>query len=336
MRTRDYFKERLPFLIINLCIVMFLIILMIMLEIGSGVIFLIFIIWFAPIITYMGIEFLKHKKYYDEVKELLEGLDKKYLLTEVIERPEFLEGEFLFDIIQECNKDMHEHVNFYKNLELEYREYIETWVHEIKTPIASTRLIIENNKNSTTDSIKQEIKRIEEFIEQVLYYSRSNNVSKDYIVREFSLKSAIMNIVKRNSRDFINKRISLCLEEIDGTVYSDMKWIEFIFNQLISNAIKYSKSNSGKVTIYSVKNENNIVVTIEDNGIGIVDKDVNRVFQKGFTGENGRVYGKSTGMGLYLCKKLCDKLGLGIELKSIYGEGTKVNVIFPIGKVTVL
>lgn len=336
MKIKDYFKERLPFLVINLCMFVSIIVLMVMLKVGSGIIFLVFIIWFGPLVVYMIMECVKYKQYYDEIEELLENLDKKYLLPEVIERPEFLEGQFLYDIIQICNKDMHEHINFYKNLELEYREYIETWVHEIKTPIASTRLIIENNSNTITNNINQEIKKIEEFIEQVLYYSRSNNVSKDYIIKEISLKTTVMNAVKRNSRDFINKKIILCLEEIEGTVYSDAKWVEFILNQILGNSIKYSKNNNAKITIYSVKNENNIVLNIEDNGIGIIDKDINKIFEKGFTGENGRKYGKSTGIGLYLCKKLCNKLGLGIELTSKENEGTKVSIIFPRGKNTSL
>ena len=109
-----------------------------------------------------------------------------------------------------------------------------------------------------------------------------------------------------------------------------------MINQILGNAIKYSKKENAKIKIYSKKNENNVVLSIEDNGIGIPKQDIRRVFDKGFTGENGRIYGKSTGMGLYICKRLSDKLGLELELSSKYGEGTKVNIIFPVGKITLM
>ena len=184
--------------------------------------------------------------------------------------------------------------------------------------------------------LSYEIKKIEEYIEQVLYYSRSNNVSKDYIIKEISLTTLVRNAIKRNSRDFISRKISIDMEAVEGTVYGDAKWLEFILNQVIGNSIKYIREKGGKIKVYAVKNENNIALTVEDNGIGIIDNDINRVFEKGFTGENGRKFGRSTGIGLYLCKKLSDQLGLGLNLTSKIGEGTKVSIIFPLGKVNLM
>lgn len=229
---------------------------------------------------------------------------------------------------------MHENVKHYREIQEEYREYIETWVHEIKTPIASAKLILENDNSNLSERINYEMKRVEGFIEQVLYYARSSDVSKDYIIKEFSLRSVVMKSVKSNSRDFINKNIKLDIRGIEGNIFSDEKWVEFIINQIIINAVKFSIPNEGKVSIYSKVNENNIILTIEDNGVGINEKDIDRVFEKGFTGENGRKFGKSTGIGLYLCKKLCDKLGIGISLNSKENIGTKVNIVFPQGKFT--
>jgi signal transduction histidine kinase len=266
----------------------------------------------------------------------MDSLDKKYLLSEIIKRPDFAEGRFVYNLLKEANKNMHEHVKLYRDMQSDYREYIETWVHEIKTPIASARLIIENNQNEITRSINHEIKTIEDYIEQVLYYSRSNNVSKDYIIKEVSLATLVRDVIKKNSRDFINKRISIDIEAVEGSIYSDAKWLEFILNQIIINSVKYSKEKEGKVKVYSVRNENNIVLNIEDNGIGIIDKDIDRVFEKGFTGENGRKLSKSTGIGLYLCKKLSDQLGLGLTLTSQAGEGTRVSIIFPLGRTNML
>lgn len=332
MSIKEYLKGRMAFFIINLILFFSIALTMVLLNVGTAIIFLVFCIWFLPLITYIILELIPKKKYYDDIRSVLEGLDKKYLLCEIINRPDFIEGKIIYDALKETNKDMHENVNKYKNMQLEYKEYIETWVHEIKTPIASTKLIIENNENPITDKINLEVKKVEGFIEQVLYYSRSNDVSKDYIIKEFKVKDAVMVAVKRNSRDFINKKIALNIENIDGIIFSDIKWIEFILNQIIGNAIKYSKVKGGIIKIYSIENKNNIVLNIEDNGVGIIDRDLNRVFEKGFTGENGRIFGKSTGIGLYLCKKLCGKLGLGINIESKANVGTNVKLIFPIRK----
>jgi len=333
MTLKEYVKDRTVFLLTNF--ILFIIVggIMLLVGINSQTVLLIFCIWFCPLILYMWIEYFKQKVFYDELTSITENLDQKYLLPEVMKEPETVEGKALYEVLRQANKDMHEHVKSYRDRENEYREYIETWIHEIKTPIASTRLIIENNQNDVTRNIQEEIKKIEEYIEQVLYYSRSNNVSKDYLIKEVPLVDLVRKVIKRNSRDFISKGISVNLEKVEGTVFSDAKWLEFILNQLIGNAIKYIRERNGKVIIHTVRNEHNIVLTIQDNGIGITEKDIHRVFEKGFTGENGRQFGKSTGIGLYLCKKLADQLGLGLTITSKAGEGTKVSIIFPLTNV---
>ncbi|MBE6069140.1 MAG: HAMP domain-containing histidine kinase [Clostridium lundense] len=336
MNIKDYLKDRFLFLLINFILFFIICGIMILINVSSNVILFTFCIWFFPLLSFIAVEYIKLKRFYTELTSVMDSLDKKYLLSEMIKKPEFTEGKFVYNLLKEANKNMHEHVKIYRDMQSEYREYIETWVHEIKTPIASTRLIIENNQNEITKNIDYEIKTIEGYIEQVLYYSRSNNVSKDYIIKEVSLPALVKSVIKRNSRDFINKRISIDIGNVEGSVYSDAKWLEFILNQIIVNSIKYSKEKSGKVKVYSIRNENNIVLNIEDNGIGIVNKDINRVFEKGFTGENGRKLRRSTGIGLYLCKKLSEQLGLGLTLTSQAGEGTKVSIIFPLGKTNLL
>jgi len=309
---------------------------MLLINVSSNTILLVFSIWFFPLFSFIITEFIKTNRFYKDLNNTMENLDEKYLISEIINEPDFIEGKTIYNILKKTNKAMHENVKKYRDMQSEYREYIETWVHEIKTPISSTRLIIENNEDKVTKSINYELNIIENYIEQVLYYSKSNDVSKDYIIREISLATVVKNVIRKNSRDFINKRISVDIDNIDGTIYSDAKWLEFILNQIIGNSIKYSERDDGKVKIYTKSNANNIILTIEDNGIGIINKDVNRVFEKGFTGDNGRKLSKSTGIGLYLCRKLCDQLGLGISLTSRVGEGTKVSIIFPIGKVNLI
>ena len=329
MKIKNYIVSKIPYLIINLVIYFLLVALLKVASTPEIILFLIFMIWFVPLIVYMVLEYIKERRFYGEIISITEKLDKKYLLAEVIKKTNYYEGEIFYNALKEANRNMHEEVNFYKHLQSEYRDYIETWVHEIKTPIASAKLILENSYIKEKIALIDEISKVDQYITQALYYSRSTDVSNDYIVREFNLENIINECIRDNRRDFINKKIAVNIENIDIKVTSDQKWIKFIINQIIINSIKYSKKERGYINIYSLENENNkISLIIEDNGIGIPKSDINRVFDKGFTGENGRVHGKSTGIGLYLCKKLCTKLNIEINLKSEVNNGTRAIINF--------
>ena len=329
MKIVDYLKDKSLYLAVNLMTFIIVATLMYFSNVSTVVIFMTWCIWFLPLLIYIIIEYIKYKKYFDNIENVLKSLDKKYLLPEVIEEPNSIIGEEVNDILKEISRDMHEQVKYYRNMQEEYREYIEMWVHEIKTPIASSKLLIENNYNGLTRKIDIQINRIENFVEQVLYYSRSDEVGKDYIIKKVELLPLVKNVIRKNQRDFISKRIRLQLGELNEVVYSDSKWIEFILNQILINSIKYSKGKDDKIQIESKEISNTVVLTIEDEGVGIIERDLDRVFEKGFTGENGRKFGKSTGIGLYLCKKLCNKLGLGLEIQSKVNVGTKISIIFP-------
>ena len=329
MKMLDYLKEKSIFLSVNLMFFIMISTVMYFSNISFVIIFLVFFIWFFPLSTYILIEYMKYRKYFSNINNILESLDKKYLLPEVLQESNFMVGENINDILKELSRDMHEQVKHYRNIQEEYREYIEMWVHEIKTPIASSKLLIENNTNEVTRKIDTQMDRIENYVEQVLYYSRSDEVGKDYIIKKVGLSKLVKDVIKRNQRDFISKRISLQLGDLDEIIYSDTKWIEFILNQIIGNAIKYSKGKDDKIEIYLKKISSAVVLTIKDHGVGIIERDLNRVFEKGFTGENGRKFGKSTGIGLYLCKKLTDKLGLGLQVQSEENVGTEISIIFP-------
>ena len=329
MKMLDYLKEKSIFLSVNLMFFIMISIVMYFSNISFVIIFFVFFIWFFPLSTYILIEYMKYRKYFSNINNILESLDKKYLLPEVLQEPNFMVGENINDILKELSRDMHEQVKHYRNIQEEYREYIEMWVHEIKTPIASSKLLIENNTNEVTRKIDTQMDRIENYVEQVLYYSRSDEVGKDYIIKKVGLSKLVKDVIKRNQRDFISKRISLQLGDLDEIIYSDTKWVEFILNQIIGNAIKYSKGKDDKIEIYLKKISSAVILTIKDHGVGIIERDLNRVFEKGFTGENGRKFGKSTGIGLYLCKKLTDKLGLGLQVQSEENVGTEISIIFP-------
>ena len=277
------------------------------------------------------VEYKRKKDYYDELLKNMNELKEKYLISEIIKTPNFIEGKILKDILQDTGKSMLENVNYYKNIQEDYKEYIELWIHEVKIPIAASKLIIENNKNSITKSIAEELDKVENYTEQALFYARSNAVEKDYIINKTNLKEIVNGAILKNKTTLLNGKVSIDLTNLkDAEVYTDSKWAIFIVNQIIQNAIKYSKEDDKKIEIFSKEKDDKLILYIKDNGIGIKKGEITRVFDRGFTGENGRIIGqKSTGIGLYICKKLCDKLGLGIELNSEKGKGTEVKIIFP-------
>lgn len=276
------------------------------------------------------IEYFKRKKFYDNLLKILEELDEKYLITEIIKTPNFLEGQILKNSLEQIDKSMLENVNKYKYMTEDYKEYIELWIHEIKIPIATSKMVIENNKNAITKSIDEELDKVENYIEQALFYARSNTVEKDYYIRKVVLKEIVNESIKKNKSSLIQEKISIDIHDLEIEVNTDNKWIVFILNQIIQNSIKYRKKENSVIEIYANQGKENVILYIKDNGIGIKQGEITRVFEKGFTGTNGRLSNKkSTGIGLYLCKKLCNKLGIGIELNSVQNEGTEVKLVFP-------
>lgn len=286
---------------------------------------MIFVMSFMLIFSF---DFIRKKKYYDEMISLFQEIEEKSYITEIIKKPNFIEGKILYDLLKIEGKYINDINQDYNNKFIEYRRYIETWVHEIKTPIATSKLLIENNKNITTLSIEEEINKIDDYIEQVLYVSKSDTVEKDYHIKKLHIQDIVMNVMRSKSKEMINGSIRPVLHDLDFYILSDEKWIEFIIGQIISNSIKY-KSDKPMIEIYSEKSSNKIDLYIKDNGIGIPMQDISRVFEKGFTGSNGRKkHSESTGIGLYLCKKLCDKLEVGIEVMPDILEGTNVKLTF--------
>lgn len=280
----------------------------------------------------MLIEYYSKKSYYNNLLEKLDELDQKYLLSEVISKANFQDGNLFKEILEETGKSMLENVNKYKYAQEDYKEYIELWIHEIKTPISASKLIIENNKNEITKNIEEELDKIENYTEQALYYARSNTVEKDYIITKTNLKDIVNMSIIKNKTTILNNKVELNIHDLEKQVYTDSKWVVFILNQVIQNSIKYSKNENQSIEIYAEDQKEKVTLYIKDNGLGIKKSELSRVFEKGFTGENGRIIGKkSTGIGLYLCKKLCNKLQLAININAEQNVGTEVTIVFPKG-----
>ena len=330
MKLIEYIKEKFVFMVINIVMTLSGVVILKSLKVDTYTIVFISILNLIGVFSCYIYDYFNRKKYYDNLFKNLDGLDKKYFIAEILESGDFIESNIIYSVLEECTKSMKDEVADLKRNINDYKEYIETWVHEIKTPIASARLILENDEGYINKSVLEEIEKVEGFIEQVLFYARSSTVERDYIIKKIPLKNSINSVIRKNANILIEKRVKIQLEDIEKKVYCDSKWIEFILQQIISNSVKYMDKDEKYIKIRCLEKDKNIILKILDNGIGISEKSIEKVFEKGYTGENGRKYNNSTGMGLYLCKKLCLKLGLGISIKSKLGVGTEVTIVFPI------
>ena len=330
MKLIEYIKEKFVFMVINIVMTLSGVVILKALKVDTYAIVFISILNLIGVFSCYIYDYFNRKKYYDNLFKNLDGLDKKYFIAEILESGDFIESNIIYSVLEGCTKSMKDEVADLKRNINDYKEYIETWVHEIKTPIASARLILENDEGYINKSVLEEIEKVEGFIEQVLFYARSSTVERDYIIKKIPLKNSINSVIRKNASILIEKRVKIQLEDIEKKVYCDSKWIEFILQQIISNSVKYMDKDEKYIKIRCLEKDKNIILKILDNGIGISEKSIEKVFEKGYTGENGRKYNNSTGMGLYLCKKLCLKLGLGISIKSKLGVGTEVTIVFPI------
>ncbi len=200
-------------------------------------------------------------------------------------------------------------------------DYYTTWVHQIKTPIASMRLHLKQEDTGLSRKLSYDLLHIEQYVEMVLTYLRMESDTTDYVFREIKLDKILKDNIRRLRGDFIMKNISLNFEETDVSVITDEKWLSFVIGQLLSNSLKYTKKGSVTIMVESPK-----TLCITDTGIGIAPEDVPRVFEKGFTGYHGREYSASSGLGLYLCKQICEKLGVPIDIESEIDNGTTVRL----------
>lgn len=203
----------------------------------------------------------------------------------------------------------------------EMMDYYTMWVHQIKTPIAAMRLLLQAEDVPDKGELAEQLFKTEEYVGMVLQYLRIGNLGADLKIRQYSLDAIVRQAVRKYSGSFIRKRLSLDYQELGGTVITDEKWLVFVVEQILSNAIKYTRK--GKISIY-MDEEFPKTLVIEDTGIGIAQEDLPRIFEKGFTGYNGRTDKKSTGIGLYLCKSIMNKLNHEIRITSVVGEGTRV------------
>ena len=248
----------------------------------------------------LTVDYARRRAFYRDLEQVVGDLDRTYYATALIEPPDFLEGRLAYEALQATGKAAADDVAAHKQQAEAYRDYIELWIHEIKTPIAAAALMASGLHGPQAARIKGELDRIEGYVEQALYYARSTSLVQDYAIRETSLAEAVREALRKHARFLIERGVAPTVDvDEDVRVFAD------------------------------VTSDARTVLEVADDGWGVPAGDVPRVFERAFTGENGRRAGSSTGMGLYLVAELCAKMGLAVALASEEGKGTRVLLAFP-------
>ena len=266
------------------------------------------------------LDFVNYRESYKKLKFL-----EQNILNDLDVLPKSLDIriDYYHKIIEKLYEELEKLTQENRQKNTDMVDYYSMWVHQIKTPIAAMNFLLDNEEVDQKN-LQQELFKIERYVEMVLTYIRLDSTSSDYVITKINLDEVVKDSVKKYATIFINKKIKLNYVSHETMVISDKKWLSFAFEQILGNSVKYT-STGGEITIETCENK----LIIEDNGMGIKEEDLPRIFEKGFTGFNGRYEKKSSGLGLYLCKKTLDKLGHHIEISSKVGEGTRIEITFP-------
>lgn len=325
MRFIDYVEERIWFVIFQASVIFLISIYFKLFGLPTEAVIILDGIWILGLVVYIFVSYLMKKKEYDEIVSIVDNLDEKYLIAEILNKPQNLKNRAYYYALKKACKSMNDKIVGLESELKDYRDYIESFVHEIKIPISAVSLACDNREDQL---IKNQIKKIDNIVEQMLFYARSDSVENDYFVKRLLLEDVVHMVIMDYMYSLMQNKISLDVYNLENYVYIDEKWITFIIGQILQNSIKYANKPNKIIKIYSVNNKNNVILYIEDNGEGIRDYDLLRVFEYGFTGtDRNKEY--STGMGLYLCKKLCNKLNLDINIESEFQKFTRVSIVFP-------
>ena len=329
MKFIDYLKDNVISILIYIITLALASFILVAFKLDYSVIIVLNILFIISGILIISLKYYHKNKFYKVFFHNLERLSKKYLILKTLPDASTYEEKLFVNALYDINKSMIENINLYENNIIEFKEFVEIWIHEVKIPISSMVLKCHNHKEKYDKSFFSLIRRLDNNIDEILYYVRSENTEKDFSISEVDLKEVVRNVGIKNKDDLLENKI--CFESNIPSkiiVHSDKKWLEFIINQIMNNCIKYKKGKDSFININVTDSDDKVSLEIYDNGIGIPKKDLPRVFEKSFTGSNGRDKVKSTGMGLYIIKKLCDRLGHNIMVVSIESEYTKVIIEF--------
>ena len=267
-------------------------------------------------LIYICINFINYYKKHIQLYKLQNEIS---ISLENLPSPKTLMEEDYTNLILTLNKEYKTYISKSDIAKSDMIDYYTMWVHQIKTPISAMKLLIQTSESEISSDLSSELFKIEQYVEMVLSYIRLGSNENDFVIKEYDLDNIVRQAIRKYAPLFIRKKINLDFQPTNYKVLTDEKWLVFVIEQLLSNAIKYT--NKGKISIYPLEDKK---LVIEDTGIGISQEDIPRIFDKGFTGYNGRTDKKATGLGLYLCKNILDKLSHKISIESEVGVKTKV------------
>lgn len=293
----------------------------------TGVIVILMIVVSLAALTMQAMDFLRRRTRLGELEAILNGLDRKYLFSECVPPARDLYEEKLLEMFRRSGRSMTGAVSDAQAAQREYQEYVESWVHEMKTPITAARLICQNTGGEIRKKLSHELGQMEAHVERALFYARAGSPEKDVVIRPFSLEELVSQSIQNHKELLMQGGVRIETEGLDNIVYTDKKWMCFILGQLLQNSVRY-RGEGPVITLSARQAGKQVSLTVADNGIGIPAHELPRIFDRGFTGSNGRTRGGSTGMGLYLCRKLAEFLEIQIQADSKEGQGTAVILSF--------
>lgn len=333
MKLKDYCKDRLTAILGTIAVVF---ILSEFLYIAGNTFTSIFLIDFTLLsILFIKnlIEWYRRKEYFKAIRERVEDLEYPWLISELLPVSYRAEDRLYQELLRLVGSSAIEQIHKTEDETREYEEYIEEWIHEVKAPITSMQLMIENRAGDNPilkKGLNIELGKIENDVERALYYARSEQVYKDYLIQKLNLHRVLVKAINRNRTILMNCRVKVefeCGDDMD--IYGDEKWLIFLISQILLNSVKYRSRDEARIVLSSEKKGKKIILKIWDNGTGIKEEELPRIFEKGFTGSNGRENERSTGIGLYLVKKLCQKLDIEVWAESSFKEYTAVYLALP-------
>lgn len=281
-------------------------------------------------VLYLVIGYVRRNGYCRTLKEIMEGGRDEIFAA--LPKPETAERRLYLELIKKLYRGRLDELKQLHDEKKDYHDFLLSWIHEVKLPITACYLLLRNSSGKSAEELanrfEDELQKIDHYVEQALYYSRIGSFSKDYLITEVSLNQAVRDSVKKYAKLFIQKQIRFTMGDTEQWAHSDSKWLGYMIDQKLTNALKYTPEG-GEIAVRFEEDQKEKRLVIRDSGIGIPPEDLDRVFDRGFTGSTGRQDTSSTGMGLYLAKQMAHKLGHRLSIQSEEGRYTEATIHFP-------
>lgn len=328
MTFQEYASDHLGNMVLHWCAAAAASVFLLVTGTQAGILVLLMLLYTLGSVILRAVDFFRIRARLGELETILDGLEQKYLFAECAPIAGGIYERRLLELMRRSGKAMIGAVSDAQAAQREYREYIESWVHEIKAPMTAAQLICRNMDNGTRCRLTPELAQIEAHVERALFYARAESPEQDCVIRKSNLAEIVSEAIRNHQSLLIQSGMRVETKDLDTIVYTDSKWACFILGQLLQNAARY-RGEHPAVTLSARTLGKQVQLQVQDNGIGIPSHELPRVFDRGFTGSNGRTRGGSTGMGLYLCRKLAHFLEIAVQITSVENEGTCVWLTFP-------